>query len=75
MIKKDQGVVMGVRGGPEPPGPPTRVPSEGGGLMGGSFNITSSSGNLHSTLHCIALTQTKRLRIELKNILIHKNTL
>ena len=29
---------------------------------GGSFNITSSSGNLHSTLHCSALTQTKRLR-------------
>ena len=34
-----------------------------------------SSGNLHSILHCIALTQTKRLRKELKYILIHNNTL
>ena len=40
---------------------------------GGPFNITSSSGNLHSTLHYVALTQTKRLRKESKNILIHNN--
>ena len=33
-----------------------------------------SSGNLHSILHCIALTRTKRLRKEIKYILIH-NTL
>ena len=33
-----------------------------------------SSGNLQSTLHCIALTQNKRLRKEIKYILIHNNT-
>ena len=60
----------GVQGG-RAPHPPIRVPS----LRGGSFNITSSSGNLHSTLHCIALTRTKRLRKKLKYILIHNNTL
>ena len=38
MIKKDEGVVIGVRGGgAEPPDPPTLAPSEGGGLMGGFF--------------------------------------
>ena len=50
------------RGGPSPP-PRTPLP------------ITSSSGNLDSTLHCTALTQTKRLRKEFKYILIHNNTL
>ena len=53
-------------GGGRAPHPPIRVPSLRGVLMGGSFNITSSSGNLHSTLHYIALTQTKRLRKKIK---------
>ena len=53
-------------------------------LWGGGHSLGSlcylclhfpSSGNLHSTLHCIALSQTKRLRKELKYILIHNNTL
>ena len=34
-----------------------------------------SSGNLHSILHCIEITLTKRLRKEIKYILIHNNTL
>ena len=34
-----------------------------------------SSGNLHSTLHYIALNQTKRLKKKIKYILIHNNTL
>ena len=33
------------------------------------------AGNLHSTLHCIALTRTKRLRKEIKYSLIHNNAL
>ena len=57
------------RVGRAPRPPSTRVPSGGG-----SVNITSSSGNLHSTLHCIALTQTKRLRKEINYILIPNNT-
>ena len=59
------------------PGPPYSCPLWGGDSWGGgSFNITSSSGNLHSTLSmCIALAQTKRLRKELKDILIYNNTL
>ena len=73
----------GVRGrGPSPPPPTTCATPEGGTHGGGSFNITSTYislpqaiYNLHSTLHCIALTQTKRLRKEIKYILIHNNTL
>ena len=42
-----------LQGGGEPPQPLRVAP-----LWGvGSFIITSSSGNLNSTLHCIALTQ------------------
>ena len=65
-------------------GPPLRVPPPWGGGAGmeGSFNITSVCISLpqaiyieHSTLHCIALTQTKRLRKEINYVLIHNNTL
>ena len=74
---------MGVRGrGPSPPPPTTCATPEGGTHGGGSFNITSTYislpqaiYNLHSTLHCIALTQTKRLRKEIKYILIYNNNL
>ena len=65
----------GVRGRAEPLGPSSRAPRRGGSWGGVSFNITSSSGNLHSTLHWIALTQTERLRKELKFFLINNNTL
>ena len=37
--------------------------------------LNNSSGNLHSTLHCIALTRPKRFRKEINYILIHHNTL
>ena len=66
--------LFGVRGGAEPPGPPTRAPSWGGS----SVNITSACISLPQAiyiLHCIALTQTKRLRKEIKCILIYNNTL
>ena len=60
------------KGGSRAPGPPYAWPLWGGR----SFNITSSSGNLHSTLHCILSIctrspNTKRLRKELKYMLIH----
>ena len=47
--------IISLKGGGNP-GPPTSAPLRGEG----SFNITNclhfpSSGNLHSTLHCIAL--------------------
>jgi len=62
---------VGAYGGGLAPAPLYACPLWGGGLMGGgSFNITSSLCNLHSTLHCITLTQNKlRLRKELKYIL------
>ena len=58
----------------------TPPPSEGGTPGGGEdvhliFLHFPSSGNLHSSLPCIALTQTKRLRKEINYILIHNNTL
>jgi len=50
-----------------------------GGLMGVGvlliLHLPQAAGNLYSTLHCIALTQTKRLRKEIKYILIHNNIL
>ena len=50
-----------------------------GGLMGVGvlliLLLPQAAGNLYSTLHCIAITQTKRLRKEIKYILIHNNTL
>ena len=74
--KYEQPFFQGSTRGGRAPRPPLRLPQlREGGLMEWDFNITSSSGNLHSTLHCIALTQTKRLRKELKYILIHNNAL
>jgi len=49
-----------------------------GRKKGGSFNITAACISLPQAiyiLHCIALTRTKRLRKEIKYILIHNNTL
>ena len=62
----------GVRGGVRAPRPPTptRASSEGGTHGGGSFNITSSSGNkFYIALHCTH----PRLRQEIKYIPYHNN--
>ena len=69
----------GVRGGrAEPPTlallSPTRTPLRGGGSSG-VLLILHLPQAIYILLHCIALTQTKRLRKELKYILIHNRAL
>ena len=61
-------------GGGRAPGPPTRAPSEGGTHGGEGLLILHLPQAIY-ILHCIALTQTKKVRKELKDILIYNNTL